>query len=84
MLFAAGTSKVNIAIAIIAVLLAMRLASFFDYKGRAEGPTQENVIKRIAEHQGAERFETWKLTRAVLTIVGLVIVVLYVVAHLTG
>jgi Tfp pilus assembly protein PilE len=84
MLFAAGTSKVDIVIAIVAILLVMRVLSFLNYKERAEIPTQENTIKRIAEHQGAERFESWKLTRAVLTIAGVVIVVLYVVSQVAG
>lgn len=83
MLFAAGTSLPNIAIAIIAILLVMSLGSFFDYKGRAEVPTQENVIKRIAEHQGAERFGAWKLTRSVLRF-GVVIAVAWVVTQIVG
>lgn len=61
----------------------MRLASFFDYKARAEVPTQENVIKRIAEHQGAERFGVWKLTRSVLR-VGVVIALVWVVSQILG
>ena len=42
----------------------------------AEGPTQDNTIKRIAEHQGAERFAAWKVTRAVINFV-LVLVALW-------
>jgi hypothetical protein len=83
MLLAAGTWKVNVAIAIIAILLVIRLASFFDYKERAEVPTQENVIKRIAEHQGAARFGSWKVTRSVLR-VGLIIAVVWVVSQIVG
>lgn len=83
MLFAAGTSRVNVAVAIIAILLVMWLASFFDYKGRAEVPTQENVIRRIAEHQGAERFAAWKVTRAVLNFL-LFLVLLWVVIRIAG
>ncbi len=77
MLFAAAGSKVDAVIAVVAILLVMRVLSFLNYKDRAEIPTQENTIKRIAEHQGAERFATWKVTRAVLNFV-FVLVGLYI------
>jgi hypothetical protein len=68
MLFA--TSQVLFTVIVIAaVVIALNLViSFFNMKEAAEKATVDNMVKRIAEHQGQERFNTWKATRAVLNL----------------
>jgi uncharacterized membrane protein len=70
-------------LAAIALLVVVwnAVASFVNYRERAEKPTQDNTIKRISEQQGQERFNDWMAVRAIWMAVGralLVVAIVYV------
>lgn len=59
---------------VVVVILAAwwiynQLVDFFDYGTRAERPTQDNTIKRVAEQQGLERFNRWMAVRSAMNAV---------------
>ena len=67
MLLAADLSGIPWLILTGAVWMAVvQVADALNYKARAEIPTQENVVKRIAEHQGAQRFARWKVVTSLI------------------
>jgi hypothetical protein len=69
MLFAADRSGIPWVILTVVVWLALaQVLKALNYKARAEIPTQENVVKRIAEHQGAQRFAWWKVVNGLISV----------------
>jgi hypothetical protein len=86
MLFAADRSGILWLFATLVVwFVGAQVVQALNYKSRAEIPTQENVVKRIAEHQGAQRFGRWKVVNALISAVFWTVLVfvaaMYLLSH---